>query len=205
MRGMLKGQPFHAVAAADAVLRHEVDDAVGVLHDRPRRRAGLEAARIVAMHAAVLADQPFEIVAVLVFREAHHGPRGRRQVCRIVVGAVGVADRRPEVVPLQARRLAGLAADALADVDQLGDLQGGLPNLRWRFGRGGAAADVEGLQGSHGLPSSAYATTGDGAGGVVFFTSTRNALYSGVWTLASPTGGVSTFIGCALRVRPTKP
>ena len=54
---------LHAVAAADAVLLDEIDDAVGVLHDRARRRAGLEAARIGAMHAAVLADQPFEIAA----------------------------------------------------------------------------------------------------------------------------------------------
>ena len=52
---------LHAVAAADAVLVHEVDDAVGVLHDGAGRRAGLEAARILAVHAAVLADQPFEI------------------------------------------------------------------------------------------------------------------------------------------------
>src|SRR4029079_12036765 len=76
----VEGTALHAVAAADAVLRHEVDDAVGVLHDRPGRRAGLQAARVVAMHAAVLADQPLQIVTVLVFRETHHGPRGRRQV-----------------------------------------------------------------------------------------------------------------------------
>ena len=75
-----------AVAAADAVLRDEVDDAVGVLDDRARRRAGLEAARVVAVHAAVLADQPLE-VAVLGFdlEEAHHGPRVGRQVARVVV------------------------------------------------------------------------------------------------------------------------
>ncbi len=50
---------FHAVAAADAVLVHEVDDAVRVLNDRAGRGAGLETARILAMHATVLADQPF--------------------------------------------------------------------------------------------------------------------------------------------------
>ena len=43
------------------------------------------------------------------------------------------------------------------------------------------------------LPSSAYATAGC-AGAVVFFTSTRNALYSGVWTLASPTDGVMMLV-----------
>src|SRR5262249_45229888 len=117
----VEGAAFDAVAAADAVLRHEIDDAVGVLHDRTRRRAGLQAARIVAMHAAVLADQPFQVVAVLVFREAHHGPRRGRQVGRVVVGAVGLADLLPEIVPLQARGLAGLATDAFGDIDQLGD------------------------------------------------------------------------------------
>ena len=52
-----------AIAAADAVLVDEVDDAVGVLHDRAGRRARLQAARIRAVHAAVLADQPLEIAA----------------------------------------------------------------------------------------------------------------------------------------------
>src|SRR5262249_36450313 len=46
----------HAVAAADAVFLLEVHDAVGVLHDGAGRRTGLETARIVAVHAAVLAD-----------------------------------------------------------------------------------------------------------------------------------------------------
>ncbi len=35
--------------------------------------------------------------------------------------------------------------------------------------------------------------------------STRNALNSGVWALASPTGGVSEFTGEAFLVRPMKP
>src|SRR5262249_9716519 len=43
-----------AVAAADAVLFLEIDDAVGVLDDRARRRAGLQATRIAAVHAAFL-------------------------------------------------------------------------------------------------------------------------------------------------------
>src|SRR5208337_3392737 len=52
---------LHAITAADAVLMDEVDDAVGVLHDRAGRRARFEAAGLGAMHAAVLADQPFEV------------------------------------------------------------------------------------------------------------------------------------------------
>src|SRR5260370_12384759 len=190
---------LHAIAAADAVLRHEIDDTVGVLHDGARRRAGLQATRIVAVHAAVLADQPFEVVAVLVFREAHHGPGGRRQVGRIVVGAVGVADRLAELVPLQTGGLAGLAADALADIDQLGDFdRGGLVGGRRRHGGGGAAAKIEGLQDGHfTLPDQADA--GGCAGGVGFFTSTRNALYSRVFTLAAPTHGVGGFTGRVFR------
>src|SRR5690606_35808705 len=54
----VKGATGDAVAATDAVLLVEVDDAVVVLHDGARRRTGLEAARVFAMHAAVLADQP---------------------------------------------------------------------------------------------------------------------------------------------------
>src|SRR5690606_29325317 len=49
-----------AVAAADAVLADEVDDAVGVLHDRAGCGAGLEAPWFLAVHAAVLADQPLQ-------------------------------------------------------------------------------------------------------------------------------------------------
>src|SRR5581483_1613510 len=47
----IEGAALHAVAAADAVLVDEVHDAVGVLHDGARRRAGLEAARVLAVHA----------------------------------------------------------------------------------------------------------------------------------------------------------
>src|SRR5260370_5813276 len=42
-----------AVPTADAVLFVKVDDAVRVLHDRARRRAGLQAPRVGALHAAV--------------------------------------------------------------------------------------------------------------------------------------------------------
>ena len=113
--------PLHAVAAADAVLVHEVDDAVGVLHDGAGRRAGLEAARILAMHAAVLADQPLEVagLGVLPLREAHEREHVGRQVVRIVVDPHVDAHLLAHVVPFQARRLAGLAADALRRVDQL--------------------------------------------------------------------------------------
>src|ERR1700677_4828659 len=39
----VEGATLDAIAAADAILADEIDDAIGVLHDRAGRRAGLEA------------------------------------------------------------------------------------------------------------------------------------------------------------------
>ncbi len=165
-----------AVAAADAVVLVEVDDTVGVLHDRPRRRAGLEATRVGAMHAAVLADQPFEVAAagVLVLGELHHRPGFGGEVDRVVVGPVAGADLVAQIVPFRTRHLAGLAADALGGVDQFRHFAD-LADRRPLGGRGGA--------GNHVL-SSHHA----------FSTLTRNDLNSGVWVLASPTNGVSVLV-----------
>ncbi|KAG1254663.1 hypothetical protein G6F68_010739 [Rhizopus microsporus] len=137
-----------AVAAANAVLFLEIDDAVGVLDDRARRRAGLQATRIAAVHAAFLADQPFQLaLLVLVLAELHHRPRLFTQVGRVVIAADAAADLVAQVVPLHAGDLAGLATDALAYIDQLGDLAG-VRTTRLRRGRGGgrAADDVQRLQ-----------------------------------------------------------
>ncbi len=138
----------HAVAAADAVLFLEVDDAIGVLDDRAGRRTGLQAARIAAVHAAFLADQPLQLaLLVLVLAELHHRPRLIAQVRWIVIAAHAAADLVAQVVPFHAGDLAGLAADAFAHVDQLGDLAG-MRTARFRRGRGGgrAADDVQRLQ-----------------------------------------------------------
>src|SRR6185437_14016249 len=116
----VEGAGRHAVAAADAVFLLEIHDAVGVLHDGAGGRAGLEAALVGAVHAAVLADQPFEIpFGILVLREAHQCPRAVGQVCGILVAAEVAADLIPQIVPLHARDLTGLAADALGGVDEL--------------------------------------------------------------------------------------
>src|SRR5258707_6456611 len=89
----------NAIAAADAVLADEVDDAVGVLHDRPRRRAGFQAARILAVHAAVLADKPFQVALfILPFGEAHQRPGAGVEVRGIVVGALENTDLVAKVV-----------------------------------------------------------------------------------------------------------
>lgn len=70
----VEGTAFDAIAAADAFIVIEVDDAVGILHDRAGCRARLQTARIFAMHAAVLADKPFQILALWIdpFGKPHH-------------------------------------------------------------------------------------------------------------------------------------
>mmetsp|Transcript_12861 Transcript_12861/g.24228 ORF Transcript_12861/g.24228 Transcript_12861/m.24228 type:complete len:228 (-) Transcript_12861:1278-1961(-) len=143
----IEGAAGDAVAAADAMLGDEVDDAVRVLHDGARRRAALQAAGVLAVHAAVLADQPFEAVLLdLDLGIAHHRPALRRQVARVVVGAMGFAHVVAQVVPLHAGHLAGLAADAGGHVDELGDLGDALARLRRRGGGGRALGDVKGLK-----------------------------------------------------------
>src|SRR5690606_4080935 len=135
----------NAVAAPDAVLLVKVHDAVRVLHDRAGCRAGFQAARVGAVHAAVLADQPLQVARrILVFRETHERPGMLGQVSRIVVNADVAADFVAQVVPFHAGNLAGFAADAFRRVDELRDRAGRrLPYPgRWRGGRG-AADDVE--------------------------------------------------------------
>ncbi|KAG1262217.1 hypothetical protein G6F65_014721 [Rhizopus arrhizus] len=111
-----------AVAATNTVFFVEVHDAVGVLDDGARRGAGFQTARVLAVHAAVLADQPFQVAGgVLVFREAHDGPGMLGQVGRVVVDAHVGADLVAQIVPFHTGALASLAPDALGDVDQLGD------------------------------------------------------------------------------------
>ena len=135
--GNVERAAFDAVAAADAVLADEVDDAVGVLHDGARRRACLQATRILAMHAAVLADQPLQVALfVFPFGEPHQRPDAGIQVHGIVVGSLEIAHLGPQVVPLHAGRLARLAADAAADVDQLGHFLLVVAD-GWRRQRGG--------------------------------------------------------------------
>src|SRR5208282_2556059 len=205
---------FDAVAAADAFVVVEVDDAVGVLHDRPGRRACFQAARIFAVHTAVLADQPLQVLRLRIhpLGEAHDGEHVRRQIRRIVIDADVLADRNTHVVPFKAGRLASLAADALRHVDELGHL-GKFPS-RWRHARGGALdqvlfavarRDVLGwCRGKNEfeirhrrLP---YAT-GPAMGSIL----TRKALYSGVSMSASPTKGASEFGPKPFFAAPVKP
>ncbi len=145
---------LHAVAAADAVLVDEIHDPVGVLHDGAGRRAGLEAARVLAVHAPILADEPLEIARLWVvpLREAHQREHVGRQVVGVVVDPLVDPDRLTHVVPFQTRRLAGLAADALRRVDQLHHLHAPVGGGGGRH-RGRAADDVEWLKRCHGSSS----------------------------------------------------
>ena len=140
--GDVERASLDAIAAADAVLADEIDDAVGMLHDCARRRTCLEAAGVLAVHAAVLADQPLQIaLLILPFGEPHHRPCAGIQIERIVVGPLEIADLAAKVVPLHAGGLARLAADAARHVDQLCDFLLMVANPRRRQRRR-RAADV---------------------------------------------------------------
>src|SRR6266702_6695595 len=54
----VEGAAGDAIAAADAVLLVEIDDAIRILHDGARGGARLEAAGICAVHALILEDEP---------------------------------------------------------------------------------------------------------------------------------------------------
>ena len=134
-----------AITAADTVLFVEIDDAVRILDDGARRGAGGKAARIGAVQATVLADQPFEAIVRLLLVEAHHGPRFVTEVARAVELPVVRADLVAQVVPFHARGFTGFTPDTFGDVDQLGD-RGRLADRR-TLGRGRRASfDVERLQ-----------------------------------------------------------
>ena len=120
--GDVEGAAGDAVAAPDAVLLMEVHNAVGVLDDGARRGAGHETSGVLAVHTAVFADQPFQPVSFFAFGIAHDRPGRGGEVGRVVVDAAVGPYVVADVIPLQTGRLAGLAADAGGDVDQLGDL-----------------------------------------------------------------------------------
>ena len=125
------------------------------------------------MHAAILADQPFQIAfRILPLGEAHQGPGAWVEIRGIVVGALEVSDLLAQVVPFHAGDLACLAADALADVDQLCHLR-----LRRTCGGGGVrvVAERRMISSDCRLPW----RSPSGHRGLVFSTLTRNALNSG--------------------------
>src|SRR6266581_1194576 len=140
----VEGTPGRAEAAADAGLGVHVHDAVLVLDDGARRRAGREAARVLAVHALVLAHQPDDAAVEFLLVEADQVPELRVQLGHGLVGAGLPRGHRPEVVPLLAGHFAGLAADAGGGVDELRH-DGQVPHpclLSPEGGRGAAYLEV---------------------------------------------------------------
>src|SRR4029077_1699026 len=138
-----------------------------------------------AMHAAVLADQPLEVALVILpFGKAHQCPGAGVEIGGIVVGPFEIPDIGPHIVPLHTSGLTCLTADAAADIDQLGDFGLMIADRRRRQGRCRNANEILRLEIGH--RPLLYVT-----GALVASMLTRNALNSGVCTLASPTDGVS--------------
>ena len=79
----------------------------------------LSGSPIFAMHAAVLADQPFKIVGLGIdpLAETHDGEAGGCEVHGVYTPMIH-AHVFAHVVPFKAGHLAGLAADALGGVDE---------------------------------------------------------------------------------------
>lgn len=168
-----------AVPAADAVVLLEIDDPVGVLDNCPGRRARLQAARIFTVHAAVFADQPLQPAVLVGFAKAHHRPGFGTQIRRIVVHPNAVPYLVANIVPLRTGHLTGLTAHAGGDVDKLGDLCLVVPRAgRGRYGIGRGAFNNVLCFHRHLIAPYAFSML------------TRNALYSGVCELESPTFGV---------------
>ena len=96
----------------------KIDDTVGELHDGGIRRARFQTARLLAMHAAVFAHQPHQIVVgVNVLGEFDEVPI---IPARLRHGLVGVVeDRRREgiTVPFQTGDFASFATDACRHVN----------------------------------------------------------------------------------------
>src|ERR1041384_88345 len=94
--------------------------------------------------AGVLADEPGQIAALeLDLVEPHEVPGRGGQVGVALVAAEVRRVVGRQVVPLLAGHLAGLAADAEVDVDELGDLGGVAADAGRRRRRGRLAADGE--------------------------------------------------------------
>src|ERR1019366_5904392 len=134
-----------AIAAADAVVLVHVHDAVRVLHDGARCGAGLEASRLGAVHALVLAHEPHQTALDFAFVEADEIPEAGVERRHRLVGTDLLRRERRQVIPFLARDLAGLAADAGGRVDVLGD-RGHASHARGTSpDRSRGAADLEAL------------------------------------------------------------
>src|SRR5215475_6708555 len=121
----IEGASAYAVAAANTVRLLKVDDAIGILNDRPIRRTSFQATGIGAVHALILAhEQHGAAIVALVLIELDKVPV---VPCRFWHGLVAVVEgsvSKGVAIPFQAGYFAGLAADTRGSVDQLADLFG---------------------------------------------------------------------------------
>src|SRR5579864_8151210 len=116
--------PRDAKLAADAVFLLEVDDTVGVLHDRAIGRTGAQATGVGAVHALVFAHEPLDsAVLPLVLVELDQVPEIPARLRHRLVSVVERGRTERHIVPLDARHLAGLATNANCGIDQLADFR----------------------------------------------------------------------------------
>ena len=135
----VKGTASNAVAAADAVFLLEIDDAVGVLNNRPGGWAGLQTTRLCAVHTAILADKPLQLAVLFGLAKAHYRPGFGAKIRRVIVHPDAVPHVIADVIPFGAGHLAGFTAHAGGDIDKLGDFRFMVPRARRggdRVGRG---------------------------------------------------------------------
>src|SRR5215470_3090505 len=173
----------HAVLTADTILLLEVHDAIGVLYDRPRRRARLQTAGFRAMLALIFRHQPAQALAAIrvpfdVLVEANQVPEVRGQIGLCLICAE--LDLRrfnrlidpQQIVPFLTGDLARLAPDAGRGIDELGDPR----RIAHACGRRSAGGDAFEFHVARHI--------------YTFSRLTRNALYSGVDELGSSAVGV---------------
>ncbi|OPY10001.1 MAG: hypothetical protein A4E67_00723 [Syntrophaceae bacterium PtaB.Bin038] len=121
--GDLEGAGRDTVLAADTEVLFQPDGAEFRVEESPRR-ADLHAGRIGAVHAAVLAEEPFEIpLRVHVFLEADERPGVPLQVGGVLVAPEVAGPLPRHFVPLLARDLAAAAGRASRRIDQLYDFR----------------------------------------------------------------------------------
>src|SRR5690606_2813612 len=118
--GYIERAAFDTVPATDTVVGNEIDNTVGVLDNGAWGRTCLQAARILTVHAAVLADEPLEVAFFgLDLVELHDCPGLRGKVDGVIVNADILADLVAQVVPVHTGDLTRLTADTDRLVNEL--------------------------------------------------------------------------------------